>query len=83
MGWQPIDTAPKPDFDDTTTSRYLLGYVPDECSTPIDRQSLISVIWWEPLISGGCWYSEMDIPIKPTHWMPLPQAPTTEQTEKG
>lgn len=35
----------------------------------------LMLIWWEPHLDGGRWQSEADVPIRPTHWMPLPKAP--------
>lgn len=76
--WRPIETAP---LSTTTPSPhgnvvravYLLGFCPDESA--LDPQGCIEVIWWEPHLDGGRWQSAADVPIRPTHWMPLPRAP--------
>ncbi len=60
MTWQTIDTAPK---DGT----YVLVYRPN---------------WAEAILVGysgpnypGEWQTAEGIPIRPTHWMPLPEPP--------
>lgn len=73
--WQPIETAPKPELSDRSVSRYILGFTP--CGDG-DPQSMIDVVWWEPQINGGTWWSNLDLPAEPTHWMPLPAAPSQE-----
>jgi hypothetical protein len=76
--WRPIETAPLSTSIPAPHGRvvravYLLGYLPDEAA--LDPQGCISLIWWEPHLDGGRWQSEADVPIRPTHWMPLPEAP--------
>lgn len=62
--WQPIETAPK---DGTEI-------------IAIDDRGEYFVAFWHEASEG--WYfglfDEVDGKIKPTHWMPLPAAPTTE-----
>ena len=63
--WQPIETAPK---DGT----WILLY---------DEQDVIEVGWWESFdcpgggaMIGWC----VDRVTHPTHWMPLPEPPETD-----
>lgn len=77
-GWQPMETAPLSTSTPTphgpmVRAAYLLGFCPDESA--LDPQGCIEVIWWEPHLDGGRWQSAADVPIRPTHWMPLPEAP--------
>jgi hypothetical protein len=66
-GWRTIESAPK------NLGQYLLGYVPDP---EMPDAACIEVIWWEPLENS--WFTESDCEgsAKPTHWQPLPAAPT-------
>lgn len=81
-GWQPIETAYKPALGEVHENRYILGYIPeayliDDPDEHIsDFKTFISVIWWEPNLEGGNWTWEGDMVAHPTHWMPLPGAPT-------
>jgi hypothetical protein len=63
MAWQPIETAP-------AEGKFLV-YMPDE-----DRQP-IQVARWHPKVKviGGNFAFDMP---KPTHWMPLPDAPKVD-----
>lgn len=80
MTWKPIETAPKPENDVLDPSRYILGFIPEttDPESVLDPKSQISVVWWEPLIAGGCWYCDADFAVRPTHWQPLPQPPEDE-----
>jgi hypothetical protein len=83
VGWQPIETAPK------TGRTLLLGYTNvlgkwrTVCGEWIS-QACIDEQWEEPDDAEAGWYetsAEADDvpncwPITPTHWMPLPAAPT-------
>jgi hypothetical protein len=76
--WQPIETAPRSTVDarGVLHTVYLLGYCPEESADP---QGCIGTIWWEPLMNRGRgqWHSDVsDEGVHPTHWMPLPPAPT-------
>ena len=68
--WQPIETAPK---DGT----YLL----------IGSKSFVSCGLWESSDSGGWWRDAVESApyqiseVKPTHWMPLPDAPPAPEAE--
>lgn len=70
MSWQPIETAPK---DGT----FVLLFGPHHRAGQ-DRQ--LTACW-----DGQTWESADDgygIYLKPTHWMPLPEAPCLEQARK-
>mgnify|MGYP001279355116 CR=1 FL=1 len=72
-GWQPIETAPK---DGTAFRAYAdnlidLDFNPwGSVEAVFDGEQIIGCIW-----NGqqDCWYGK---PISPTHWMPLPAAPS-------
>ncbi len=74
--WQPIETAPKSaGKDGVVKAVYILAFCPDEGADP---KSCISVVWWEPFMRNGRgqWQGETcDTPMRPTHWMPLPEPP--------
>jgi hypothetical protein len=70
--WQPIETAPK---DGTTVLGWIprLGYVA--------RQDCVPMNWsgW----GGGVWENTTSghkLGTEPTHWMPLPPPPSTQET---
>lgn len=48
---------------------------PDCERVVVHQHGRLMVIWWEPHLDGGRWQSAADVPIRPTHWMPLPEAP--------
>lgn len=78
--WMPIETAPKSLADGSNVRGvYLLGYCPDESA--IDPSSCICVVWWKPNIDGGVWYGEGGYAVRPTHWMPLPPAPSSTRSK--
>jgi hypothetical protein len=70
MEWQPIESAPR---DGT----HILGYADGEMTT----------VYWEPgsvgihphwcLVVVVCWVEGDE--FWPTHWMPLPKPPQTEE----
>jgi hypothetical protein len=63
--WRPIETAPK---DGTV----LLGY---------DNGFGREIVWWS--VPMNEWYSDGE-PLEfwtPTHWMPLPDAPTDDDID--
>jgi hypothetical protein len=66
MNWQPIETAPRED------NLCILAWCPDD-------GGCIVVTWQsEDLVEGGGWFGVEDYTLfHPTHWMPLPPAPTT------
>ena len=78
--WQPIETAPKSITRPVkgghfVKGEYILGFCPDESAT--NPQGCICVCWWEPHMYGnGGWQGEADYELRPTHWLPLPSAPT-------
>lgn len=81
-GWQGIETAPKSTSQTMPHGKfvkgvYLLGFIPDNAGP--DLQTGIDVIWWEPNAKeNGAWFGPDAEPCNPTHWMPLPAAPTGE-----
>lgn len=59
-------------------SAAMRRHIASSVSSPVNvsrRRVTMSVIWWEPHLDGGRWQSAADVPIRPTHWMPLPEAP--------
>jgi len=71
--WQPIETAPK---DGT-------GFLAFERIS--NKHYTISVCVWENGSEGEgpymvLFHQEKNIPVVPTHWVPLPDAPKGEQT---
>lgn len=76
--WRPIATAPKSTVTGSGVQGvYLLGFCPDESMSP---EACIDVVWWEPLTASedgtlGGWYGNGAMEVRPTHWMPLPEAP--------
>jgi len=63
--WQPIDTAPK---DGTP----ILGFIPSYYQ---GKGGMVVAVWMDFSDRPG-WYSEISSVHEPTHWMPLPPAPT-------
>ena len=68
--WQPIETAPKDGTDIYATRIDGIVFRP-------------SIIYWEKFEGRGWLCSQTHRPVssQPTHWMPLPQPPTTEETK--
>lgn len=64
MTWQPIDTAPKDGVE-------IVGH--DKATGVSHVTSFANGVWHDP---DDHYYSEAP-PFAPTHWMPLPDAPTT------
>lgn len=64
---------------------YLLGFCFDP-DLDFDPQACIDIVWWEPLLPNraggrGKWCRNNAgeaIEVSPTHWQPLPAAPTQE-----
>jgi hypothetical protein len=67
--WMPIETAPK-------RGEYILLYVPIdddyEIITGYHRYGGWNAVWVDRIESHG--YFDIQA-IKPTHWMPIPEAP--------
>lgn len=63
--WQPIDTAPP-------APTHLLLFVPQR-----GLRSLIVEGWYSASVRA--WVAENGGQLEPSHWMPLPAAPTFEQ----
>ena len=70
MGWKPIETAPK---DGTS----ILGFQ----ATPGDHENRMAVCWRYGKSEAPLWMGEGG--LMPTHWMPLPPAPSASSTEEG
>ena len=69
--WQPIETAPK---DGTS----ILVYGPD-----IRQPFYMDVCAWPPNWEGKWPVAYMAYAAgEPTHWMPLPQPPLTDEVQK-
>ena len=80
-GWRSMDSAPKSTSEDVeggklVLGKYMLGYIPEIAKDP---EGCMVVIWWEPNLNRGCWCSDAGENLKPTHWMPLPAPPQTEE----
>lgn len=69
--WLPIESAPR--TSDDLVIIPVLGFCPKEGNGFTDDR--IRIIWWEPLICGGCWYDDSGKRLEPTHWQPLPEPP--------
>ena len=67
--WRTMESAPKTGVD--LIEKCVLGYCAGE-DHPGDR---MKVVWWEPKIKGGKWWSDADMECQPTHWLPLPRPP--------
>lgn len=68
MNWQPIETAPKDGtriliFNGNTLSAYWYKFVSKQGGS------------WQLTEAGG-YAGDGDLSSEPTHWMPLPEAPT-------
>lgn len=84
MEWQPISTAPK----DGTRVKLLIPYDRDRFSeaecTDEGRWSKDEYDFdfeTQELVARGCWRFDGDdgpFDLQPTHWMPLPQPPETD-----
>lgn len=88
--WEPMHTSPKSWVDATGTVQgvYLLVFEPLDTdygfTASDDPQIGIGVGWWEPNEGdgSGAWYDGQQV-IHPTHWMPLPAAPTLARCARG
>lgn len=67
QGWQPIETAPK---DGTT----LLGYDSSRTYEPEEGLGAVEFMRW----IDGAWRDPSTYSMRPTHWQPLPPAPSGE-----
>ena len=75
LKWKTVDSAPKapmPPTGKAVQGIYLLGFCPDE---GVDPKTCICIVWWEPVLNGGCWVGELGSSVRPTHWMHLPAPP--------
>lgn len=68
--WQPIDTAPK---DGTPILCFIPSYYQG-------KGGMVVAVWMDFSDRPG-WYSEISSVHEPTHWMPLPPAPTGNGAE--
>lgn len=80
--WQPIETAPK-DATAVLVMRNIWPELSDVIATECNEHNTYVAQWWSGENRGhGAWVCYMDAvhdplcPIDPTHWMPLPKAPT-------
>tara|TARA_Y100000310_G_C20458102_1_gene704018 strand:- start:281 stop:538 length:258 start_codon:yes stop_codon:yes gene_type:complete len=82
MKWQPIKTAPK-DGTAVLIHRNIWPGTKSGFSESCKGHNTYVAEWWgdPPNNLEGCWMCFMDTiedpdcPIKPTHWMPLPDPP--------
>lgn len=76
--WQPIETAPR----DGTAFR---AYAPSLVDADFNPWGSVEAVYEGDRIIGAVWNGQSDIwntlPIEPTHWMPLPSPPRSEQDE--
>lgn len=78
-GWQDIATAPKTDEANMVALSFI-GWCPEpEADGGGDQR----ICWWEPKTNGGQWWSDRDLPEKPTLWRSLPAAPTPADSPTG
>jgi hypothetical protein len=82
--WQPIETAPK-------SKTVILFAVTDIAEDGRIRNWMMATGWWhpgyenDPKVTPWCWEGHQ-VPkygVQPTHWMPLPEAPTVPDTSIG
>lgn len=82
-GWQPIETAPR-DQTAVLVMRNIWPGTDSGFAEECNGHNTYVAEWWQD--SGGCgeWVCYMDAildprcPIEPTHWMPLPAAPSAK-----
>ena len=83
MEWQPIETAPR-DGTAVLVHRIIWPGLPSGRSEECNGYNTYVAAWWAEECEGGAWVCYMDAvydplcPIDPTHWMPLPAAPSEE-----
>lgn len=82
--WQPIETAPK---DGTTVQVHSSRWL-EPCSASFSSREYFEKEYGDPEHMEEGWYPScgflFDLPeitIKPTHWMPLPAAPDSVESE--
>lgn len=68
--WQPIETAPK-------DGQEIILFNPKEKGSHWPQ---LLIAYWRHDVAQGCWVHQgracYGVGIAPTHWMPLPEAPT-------
>ena len=78
-GWRPIETAPK---DGTHIVAVVAGFVPAVARWTNEFRPDGAFEWMDPemFAAESHWEEVLEItdPWEPTHWMPLPAAPTGE-----
>lgn len=78
MNWQPIETAPKDGRTILLCGGFTSGFASGFNDTPAVRTGYWyngkRVQAWYDTVLGRC-------PLQPTHWMPLPDPPTTTAEE--
>lgn len=72
--WRSIETAPKAPVDYAGNGPMILGHCPCTDTPWGHEQAIFPIYWWG---SQGEWNTIHDLyePLKPTHWMPLPEPP--------
>jgi hypothetical protein len=68
--WQAIETAPK---DGTWVLVVIAGYVPSVAHWDADHADWLTGLPED--VSDEMWQEFIEPEYKPTHWMPLPEAP--------
>ncbi|WP_165921989.1 hypothetical protein [Rhizobium azibense] len=72
--WKAISTAPKTRDDFVGGAIEVLAWCPDsEARSGGDKR----IVWWEPGINGGCWWSERDRQEHPAAWLDVTDVPDT------
>lgn len=72
MKWQPIETAPR---DSTPILMYLA--VPSEHAVGSGSAPFTSIVMGDLNGPGGLITSPLGETVRVTHWMPLPEPPTS------
>lgn len=86
-GWQKIETAPK-----DGRGEQIIAFIPWSNQTDDNDRGYVATVYWDPGYEGapdspayeatwvtfaGCNH------VKPTHWMPLPPAPSASSVDSG
>jgi hypothetical protein len=85
--WQPIETAPKDGTDIIVGYDFATVWIVHAAFWRQVDDNLRALDWtdedtgWWSYINGSVTQEQLDGPRAPTHWMPLPDPPTSQ--EKG